>query len=61
MTPDVLRQIAERLVGNCWDVYLGGPQANARDWQAIVDAILLDGRAVAKAWLEEHPSDEEDA
>ncbi|RTL26400.1 MAG: hypothetical protein EKK55_07875 [Rhodocyclaceae bacterium] len=43
MTNDETRA-AERLLGNCWDVYIGDPP---RDWTEICDKILADGRAVA--------------
>lgn len=46
---DKLRKICERLIGNSWDVYLG--RKSPRDWQAIADTILLDGRAAAHALL----------
>jgi hypothetical protein len=58
MPVDITRECAERLVGNSWDVYLADPNRLAdgsRDWQAIADTILADGRKVALAYLAQNP------
>lgn len=51
-----LRECAERLVANCWDVYLHEPPEE-RKLIDVADKILFDGRTVANRWLFENPSD----
>ena len=50
--PELL-QIAERLVSNSWDTYITQNQQE-RDWMSIADTILLDGRAMARDYIERH-------
>lgn len=45
-----LRECAERLVANCWDVYLHEPPGK-RKMLDVADRILFDGRTVAQDWL----------